>query len=741
MKGRKVGGTRCTWAVFLAVALFLGLLAIPASAQETGAILGTVKDTSGGTVPSAKVTVTNTDTNDMRNITTGDDGSYRVAGLRPGNYSVKVEKDGFKTTTQTSLVLNVSSEIVVNPTMEVGSSTQEVTVTAEAPVINTTTSALGNVINDQTISELPMNGRNFTDLTLMAPGVVSTTHSGLGDAGLWYSSNGAPPRSNNYMIDGAITVTKNGTGPSSMTGSTLGVDGIKEYKVVTSMFSAEYGLLMGSQMVIVSKGGTNQWHGGVFEYLRNNHLDARNFFDPQPDVTNRILTDASGNAERLPQFKRNNFGGSLGGPIQKDKTFFFLVYEGLRAAQGDTIQNVSLPAACHFVTNGTTNVIIGGGPLTTIATAALPAGFTAANQQILQAPLAGGPWHLASAGCLGLATTQNVSALVQPWIGQFPFPNESIAGSTNNNTFDGFSHARDDYAQLRVDRNFGANNTFFARYTIDDGLITTPYLGGNLSLADTGTAYQQYTNIGRSRNQYITLGENHIFSPTVLNSFRLSFSRMIYKNSFSQAHTPMNPNFFLQDPTSTCNFAPGATCIWSFIPGLFTGGFSPGSGVTALTPPGTFPNYHYNNVFTLDDDVFYTHGKHAFKFGFLGTRMNQPHLQSKSIFGAITFGNITNFMNGAAQNFNSVTPGTGAGDPNCSPNTAPFLPCNQLSAQFGNSGYLDRDHTWYTLGFYGQDDYRVTPRLTLNLGLRYEFMTHITEMFNRQSTVIDIRYI
>src|SRR5712671_1307293 len=144
MNRRKMGGSRCTWVVFLTITLFLGLLAIPASAQESGAILGTVKDTSGGTVPTAKVTVTNTDTNDMRNITTGDDGSYRVAGLRPGSYSVKVEKEGFKTTTQTSLVLNVSSEIVVNPTMEVGSSTQEVTVTAEAPVINTTTSAIGN---------------------------------------------------------------------------------------------------------------------------------------------------------------------------------------------------------------------------------------------------------------------------------------------------------------------------------------------------------------------------------------------------------------------------------------------------------------------------------------------------------------------------------------------------------------------------------------------------------------------
>ena len=271
------------WAGVMLFALILGWMAVPASAQESGSILGTVRDASGGTVPAAKITVTNADTNETRTANTGDDGAYRVPGLKPGNYTLKAEKDGFKTVTQMSLVLNVASEIVVNPTMEVGSSTQEVTVTGEAPVINTTTSSLGNLINDQTISQLPMNGRNYTDLTLLSPGIVQTTHSGLGDAGLWYSSNGAPPRSNNYMLDGAVTVTKNGTGPSSITGATLGVDGIKEYKVVTSMFSAEYGLLMGSQMVIVSKSGTNTWHGSAFDYLRNNHLDARNFFDPQPN--------------------------------------------------------------------------------------------------------------------------------------------------------------------------------------------------------------------------------------------------------------------------------------------------------------------------------------------------------------------------------------------------------------------------------------------------------------------------
>src|SRR5713226_2443558 len=427
----------------LGILFVLLTMACPAAAQEAGTILGVVRDASGGTVPDARITITNVDTSEMRTAATGVDGAFRVPALRPGHYSVKVEKDGFKTATQTALTRNVAQELVVNPTLQVGAASQEVTVSGEAPVINTTTSSLGALVDDQRISDLPLNGRNYLDLTLIQPGVQVNTHpsgGGSGASGTWISTNGLPPRSNNFTLDGALINNQYGTGANSIAGNTLGVDGIKEYRVVTNNFSAEYGLTSGSQMVIVSKGGSNRWHGDVFEYLRNNHLDARNFFEAPPSLLG---------GQRLPQFKRNNFGASFGGPIRKDKTFFYLVFEGLRTAQQDAIQNTTLPAACHFVNQdtggGPTPVIIGGGPIPAGTT--LPAGFSAANQQILKGRLSG-TVTMATTGCGSLAAGASITGsnpatanMTTPWIGQFPFPNENIAGS--NYTYPGSTRVRD----------------------------------------------------------------------------------------------------------------------------------------------------------------------------------------------------------------------------------------------------------------------------------------------------------
>jgi len=635
-----------------------------------------------------------------------------------------VEKDGFKTATQTALTLNVAGQLVVNPTMEVGSSAQEVTVTGEAPIVNTTTSSLGSLVDDRRVADLPLNGRNYIDLTLIQPGIqinTSPSGGGSGSSGTWFSSNGMPPRSNNFTIDGAQIGNQYGTGPNSISGSTLGVDGIKEYKIVTSMFGPEYGMSMGSQMVIVSKSGSNTWHGDMFEYLRNNHLDARNFFESPTSLLG---------GHRTPPFQRNNFGAAAGGPIRKDKTFFYLVYEGLRQAQQDAIQTTTLPAACHFLDTPSGPVIDGGGDIPSTVT--LPSGFTASNQQILQTRLTA-PITVHSAGCGAMVPTgtgaMQVNAMVTPWIGQFPFPNENIPGSSSNFTFPGKTHVREDYGQLRVDQNISTSNTLFERYTFDDNHLTTPY--PSLTAADTGPAYPQFYSIGVSRNQYFTVGENHIFTTNVLNQFRLSFSRTDFRGLPGINRVPgLNPDFDLIDtastPGSTCFATTSPICIWSYLPGRFNGGLAPGQGVTGFNFNTTFPTYHPQNVWTLADDVFVSHGKHAFKFGTLMNNFQEPSIMQKGAYGSVNSGgSIANWMRGRTTSYLAVTPVPG------------FATNGVLNSPF-QGYYLDKDYMFKTFGFYAGDDYRATSRLTLNLGLRYEFTTIPHELYGRSSIISDL---
>jgi len=264
------------------VGLFLLWSASVAIAQlPTAAILGVVRDASGAIVPGTSLTARNVETGQTRTAVAGDDGSYRFSALPVGNYEVRVEQPGFRSQLRSGLTLAVGQEAVVNFTLEVGAIEQTVEVTAEAPLVNTTTGSLGGLVDEQRMADLPLNGRNYIDLTLLQPGIQQhkNVNYGAGLTGTYFSSNGAPVRSNNYLLDGALMVNAYGASSASATGQTLGVEGIREYRVVTNSFSAEYGMTMGSQMVIVSKSGTNSFHGSLFEYLRNSALDARNYFD------------------------------------------------------------------------------------------------------------------------------------------------------------------------------------------------------------------------------------------------------------------------------------------------------------------------------------------------------------------------------------------------------------------------------------------------------------------------------
>jgi hypothetical protein len=661
--------------MFWAMGLILFLIAVPVFAQlATGTILGVVKDTSGGTVAGATVTVTNSETTQSRTVTTEADGSYRFPGMPVGHYSVKIEKDGFKTSTQNGLVLDVSQEVVANASMEVGSSAQEVVVTGEAPLVNTTTSALGGLVDEQKMADLPLNGRNYMDLSLMQPGVSRNAAMGNshGTVGVWYSSNGAPTRSNMVSLDGANMMTLLGGAATSEAGTTLGVDGIREYKVVTTSFSAEYGQSMGSQMLMVSKGGSNQFHGDAFEYIRNSDLDAKNFFD----------TPQSSNGGRLPLFQKNNFGGSFGGPIKKDKTFFYGVYEGVRQNVGFTAVDTVLPDGCHPpVANSSNN--FGAGAVIWNGAGTQPAGSVGNCPNISSTVLANGNGQ-----------TVTLSAVTAPWLELYPLPvtSASCPVSTCNFWSAPFTNrASVNYGQMRVDQNISASDSFFSRYTIDDTILNNA--NSAVGTATTGTAFTQFGLFASGRNQFLTLAENHIFSPTVLDTTRLSFSRTTVTDMNTYTPNPGDPP--LDSP------------IYQMVAGEPMGiivltGFSGPGGNSGFGPPN---DGQIQTVYTLSNDLFYTHGKHALKFGLLVNRYDQGIDGGLRTEGQVTFPSVTTFLN--------ANPSTYIG----------HLPATPQD--------FNRYYVFNTFGMYAQDDYRATSRLTLNLGLRYEFMTTPTETNGR----------
>ena len=598
--------------------VWLGVFTSLALAQlPTATILGVVKDSSGAVVPEAGLTARNTETGLTRTAVSAGDGSYRFSALPVGSYEVRVEQSGFQTAVRSGLTLTVAQEAVVNFTLEVGAVTQTVAVTAEAPLVNTTSGSLGGLVDEQRVAELPLNGRNYIDLTLLQAGVAEQKAVGgrgvgtSGFSGTYFSSNGATVRSNNYLLDGAILTNMWNVSSASITGSTLGVDGVREFRVVTNSFSAEYGMTMGSQMIIVSKGGTNNFHGDLFEYLRNSALDARNYFDYKSVASQR----------RLPPFTRNNFGAAFGGPIKQDKTFFHGVFEGVRERLGVTKINTVIPPSAK----------VDGG------------------------------------------LVPQINPVIKPLLALYPDPNLPNSQYTWPYT----QPATDNYGQTRVDHNFSDNDNLFARYTITD--TTTEKLG----------TYPGFGSTLGTRAQFVTVSENHVFSPTLLNSFRASLSR-----------TAMKAADYATEPIGA---------LFSLMPTQRTGGISIG-GISANGSNCCIPFDRRQNVWSYGDDLFYTRGRHSLKFGALLNRYQQFIWSSAGMKGASTFASLNTFLLGQATTISGNIPGS-----------LPF-----------------RSWEFSTVGFYAQDDLRVRSNLTLNLGLRYEFNTVPQEQHGEWATLRDL---
>ena len=584
----------------------------------TATILGVVKDSTGAVIPGASLTARNVETGQTRTAVSGGNGAYRFTALPVGSYEVQAEQAGFRVEARRGLTLTVGQEAVVDFTLEVGAVTETVEVSAEAPLVNTTSGELGGLVDHQKMADLPLNGRNYQDLAILQPGIaVSVNHSAskqFATPGVWVSANGAPTWSNNYVLDGAMMIGSLGMSSGSVSNTTLGIEGVREFRVVTSSTSADYGMVTGNQTIMVSKGGTNEFHGSLFEYLRNDVLDARNFFDYKTEVTPR----------RLPAFRRNQFGGSLGGPIKRDNTFFHVVYESLRERLGVTSVGDAIP---------------------------------------LSARVDGG-------------LVQKIDPRVKIWLREFPVPN--LSG--NRFTYD-FSQPTDEhYGQGRVDHTFSAADSLFGRYTVDDALLTS-------------SNYPQFQSDNKSRYQFATLSETHIFSSTLLNTARMSFTRTVLS--------------VLNSPTAF--IGPD----WSLMAGQGVGTISiggiGGSGDTGRFGP-TGQALHKQNIFQWGDDLFYSRGRHSLKFGALINHFQSYVVGYGAIKGSISFLNLASFLEGRPRTFSGITPGS----------------------------KIDPTYTFNTLGFYVQDDMPVRSNLTLNLGLRYEIQTGYIEESGLGGTLRDV---
>ena len=403
----------------LSIGLF-GLLAVPGYTQVSGArITGTVTDSTGAIIVGAQVTIKNTADGFTRELVTNRSGFYSTPNLSPGLYTVAASAKGFKSEVRTGLTLTVSADIEVNLTLAVGSASQSVQVQSAAPTLETSNATLSGVVNGQTIRELPLNARDWTQLAALEPGVAQirtqTTPADFlirGNRGLGtqLTVSGGRPQQNSYRIDGISINDYSNGGPGSALGVDLGVDAIQEFSVVTANAGADYGKTSGGVVNAVTRQGTNTLHGSVYEFLRNSALDARNYFDPPA----------------IPPFRRDQFGAALGGPIRKDGTFFFADYEGLRQDQSVT-------------------------QLAVVPTQA------ARNGQLVTGNV-------------------TVSPLVQPYLALYPLPTSNINGDTGTFTSVTQQIGNENLFVTRIDHEFSPTDLLHGTYVFDDSTLTAPDL-------------------------------------------------------------------------------------------------------------------------------------------------------------------------------------------------------------------------------------------------------------------------
>jgi hypothetical protein len=582
----------------LAVALALSLcVSVPVNAQVAGATLsGTVTDASGAVLPNAQISIKNIATGFTRDVTTDVAGFYTAPNLLPGAYEITATASGFATAVRSGITLTVGAQQVLNLTMQVGQVTQRVQVTGEAPAVQLATSSISAVVNSTTVRELPLNGRSWTDLAALQPGVgaietqmpYTGPERGNRGFGAQISISGGRPQQNNYRLDGISLNDYTNGGPGSVLGGNLGVDAIQEFSVLTTNYTAEYGKTAGGVVNAITRSGTNSFHGSVYEFLRNSALDTRNFFD----------------GPTVPPFRRNQFGISAGAPIRKDRTFIFGDYEAIRQAKDISV-------------------------LVTTPSAAARAGSLCSN---LTPPI-GAPGDCTPHQLPASPTTDSngVDLSAKKYLSFFPVPNGGLVpggdGDIGFFSFAGHQAVSENFLTTRIDHKLSDKDSIFGSYMFDRTPFSAPDQLDNVLLGNL------------TMRHLFTLEETHIFSPTLVNTLRAGYNREAADNdkSFS-AINPAAADASLGARPG--RYAAGVTI--SGIPPGFTGGL--GGPTTELYRWNSFQGY---------DDAFLTHGTHSLKFGAAVERMQLNNLHISGDNGAFSFGSLQAFLTNHPRRFSS----------------------------------------------------------------------------------------
>src|ERR1700687_3409412 len=499
------------------------LLSAPVYAQVAGATLsGTVRDASSAVIANAKVSIKNTATGVPRDVTTDSAGLYSAPNLLPGIYEVTIVATGFSTSVQTGLTLTVGATQALDISLQIGIKTERFDVSGIAPDVQLTSSIMSGEVDSTTVRELPLNGRDWTQLATLQPGVTSVrveagpSNRGNRGYGTLLTVSGHQPYENNYRVNGiSINDYSNGS-PGSSLGVNLGVDAIQEFSVLIGNYSSEYGRASGGVINGIPKSGADEFHGDVYYFVRDKVLDARNFFDTT-----------------LPPFHRNQFGVSGGGPIKKNKTFIFADYEGIRQRKSDTFSNSVPSAAARGIgPNGQPTVaIVDGKPLP-------------------------GPGQPGAAPNPDPVT--HIDTAVLPYLAFYPLPNQGTSGDTGIYAFSGSQITTENYFTTRVDHRFSNKDSLAGSYMYDN------------SPSSQNDEFNNKLIFTKTRRQLVSLEENHSFRSSLMNSIRLGYHReYAAAPAGSKAINPLAAD-------TSLGYVPGDTVGFIGVPGLtfFTGGLS-----------------------------------------------------------------------------------------------------------------------------------------------------------------------